>query len=250
VLNRIVLVALLAGSIAGLAASALQQALVVPLIVLAERYETDVAELAVHSNRAPAEGAAAATSVPSASAAPAHVHQAINEPRGPFDLGPALLTAVSTVGVSIGYTLMMLALLQAAGDRVIAPTTLAWAAGGFAITSLAPSLGLAPELPGSAVADLTLRQLWWAGTALATAGGLWLLLRHRTVPLMAAGAVLLALPHVIGAPQPAAAFSYTVPSELAAAFAARSIGIQAALWLAIGLLSSYFWARSDRTGVS
>lgn len=38
---------------------------------------------------------------------------------------------------------------------------LLWGLAGCATFVLAPTLGLPPELPGTAAADLTLRQTWW-----------------------------------------------------------------------------------------
>jgi adenosylcobinamide kinase/adenosylcobinamide-phosphate guanylyltransferase len=47
-----------------------------------------------------------------------------------------------------------------------------WGLAGFAVFTLAPGLGLPPELPAMPAADLLARQVWWIGTAAATAIGL------------------------------------------------------------------------------
>src|SRR5436305_591323 len=72
----------------------------------------------------------------------------------------------------------------------------------FATFSLAPGLGLPPELPGTAAAPLLDRQLWWLATAAATGGGLALILLRRGPAAVVAGLALLALPHLVGAPTP------------------------------------------------
>ena len=225
-LNRIVFVALLAGALAGLITSGLQQALVVPLIVAAEVYENAPEH---HHGVNGADEAA-----PAASASP-------HKPAS-FDIRRAAITTVATVGAAIGFTLMLLAVMQALGETVTTATALAWAAAGFAVVGLAPALGLAPELPGSAAGDLNLRQLWWAGTVLASAIGLWLMIRQRSTWALALGVLLLAAPHVIGAPHPILLTS-TIPAELASAFVARSLAIQAIFWALIGAFAGYFWAR-------
>ena len=102
-----------------------------------------------------------------------------------------------------------------AGERITPLTALGWAAGGFAATGLATGLGLSPELPGSAAADLFARQIWWIGTAAATGAGLYALIKLRTPLAIAAGVLLLVLPHLIGAPHPHEYVS-TAPAELAA----------------------------------
>src|SRR5215510_8018985 len=52
---------------------------------------------------------------------------------------------------------------------------------GFALM-LAPSLGLPPEVPGTAAAPLADRQVWWWATVLATGGGIALLIYGRRIP--------------------------------------------------------------------
>lgn len=228
-LNRIVFVALLAGALAGLITSALQQALVVPLILAAEVYEVAPAH---HHDASGAE-------VDVAPVSPAVTHDPAI-----FDVRRAAITTIATVGAAIGFALMLLAVMQALGETVSTGSVLAWAAAGFAVVGLAPALGLAPELPGSAAGDLNLRQLWWLGTVLASAIGLWLMIRKQTSWALGLGVVLLATPHVIGAPHPIVMTS-AVPAELAAAFVARSLAIQAIFWALIGAFTGYFWMRSQ-----
>ncbi len=235
-LNRIVFVALLAGGLAGLLTSALQQLLVVPLIQRAEVYEA----APMHHDMA----AAAAPSKPLATSTADHT--ADTAASTGFDVKRAAITTVATVGAAVGFTLMLLAVMQALGEPITTSHALAWGAAGFAVAGLAPALGLAPELPGSASGDLNLRQLWWAGTAASTALGLWLVFRNRASWALPLGALLLAAPHIIGAPQPSMLTS-TVPAELASAFVARSLAIQAIFWVLIGGLAGYFWSRGETT---
>src|SRR3546814_10077758 len=77
------------------------------------------------------------------------------------------------------------------------------------------------------------RQLWWIGTAVATAAGLWLALRVSTPAAIAAGIALMLLPHVIGAPHPHG-FASTVPGELSGHFAAASLVVMAVAWSLAG----------------
>src|ERR1700745_2045609 len=62
-----------------------------------------------------------------------------------------------------------------AGGTVTWRTGLFWGLAGFATFTLAPGLGLPPELPGTEAAPLLQRQLWWVTTAAATGGGMALL---------------------------------------------------------------------------
>jgi cobalt transporter subunit CbtA len=154
-------------------------------------------------------------------------------------------TTVATIATSMGYALILLAAMLAAGVPIVPRTALLWGTAAFAATSLAPALGLSPELPGSAAAPLVARQIWWVATAICTAGGLFLLARvdYRTAKIV--GVVLIVLPHLIGAPK-TPNFESTAPAELAAQFAATSLVVSAVLWALLGLAVGYAWQRTVR----
>ena len=101
----------------------------------------------------------------------------------------------------------------------------------YAVFFVAPSLGLPPELPGTDSAALHERQLWWIGTALCSAAGLWLLAFAEKRGLWVIGALLLIAPHALGAPQPAV-HSAAAPAELADAFVRATYVANAIFWLA------------------
>jgi len=101
-----------------------------------------------------------------------------------------------------------------------------------------------PELPGTAAADLGQRQSWWIGTAAATGLGLALLVFARHWLFKVIGVVLLAVPHVIGAPQPDVHQSLA-PEALETQFKIASWVTNAAFWLALGLLSAWLYRRSS-----
>lgn len=214
-IQRVLAVALIAGLVAGLAVAALQQVTTTPLVIAAEAYES--AQRAHQDASAeedgwkPAEGA---------------------ERRA--------ATALASVAVAMGYALILLAVMLLLGDQIEPRRALSFAACAFAATGLATGLGLAPQLPGAAEADLLARQLWWASTAAATAAGLFALLRRDEAVAKALGAALILAPHVFGAPQPAAPES-TAPAELAARFVASSLAVQAATWCLTGALVGLLW---------
>ncbi|WP_255014470.1 CbtA family protein [Roseovarius sp. M141] len=73
---------------------------------------------------------------------------------------------------------------------------------------------------------------------------LWLLAFARNWALRGLAVVLLAAPHLIGAPEPDS-FSGTVPPEIAALFAARAAGVGLAAWVLLGAFAGYFWRREE-----
>ncbi|MEQ1770045.1 MAG: CbtA family protein [Devosia sp.] len=229
---RIFFAAVLAGLVAGLGMSALQQWRVTPLILQAEVYE----------NAAPEEGAAHQHDA----ATPAHEHDA--EAWAPQDGAERIsYTVLANVLASIGFALLLAAVSVLAGMEITAASGVLWGLAGFAVFQLAPALGLPPELPGMPAADLFARQVWWWGTALATATAIFGFARFRSWPAVAIGIVLILLPHVIGAPQLVGEHTTGVPANLATEFAAATLFTGAAFWLAVGPLFGWLNERFARS---
>ncbi len=102
----------------------------------------------------------------------------------------------------VGFALLLGAGLTLRGGEVGWRQGLLWGLAGFATFTIAPSLGLPPQLPGSEAAPLFDRQLWWLGTAVATGGALALIAFTTRARWTILGAVLIVLPHLYGAPEP------------------------------------------------
>lgn len=241
-ITRVLAAALAAGFAAGLMVAVLQHFTTTPLIIAAEAYEgqTGHDHASMHSHLAEMHGGRLILA-----------HTGHDSAEGADEWAPAdglertVYTSTVTVATAVGFAFLLLAGLLVSGDPIDARRGLAWAAAGFVATGLAPALGLPPELPGMLAADLLERQIWWIGAALATAAGLWLVLRSRGVALPALGLALLLVPHVIGAPHPADAEASRVPAELAARFASASLAVHAVLWALTGALAGWFWQRND-----
>lgn len=224
--SRIVFSAALAGLLAGLLWTALEQVWSVPLILEAETYESAVPAEPVSGTDALAEHEPSAW-------APADGAERI------------LFTAVGNVVLAIGFGLLLGAIFAMRG-RVSWKEGLLWGLGGFAAVNLAPALGLPPELPGTEAAALEMRQLWWVGTVLATGFGLALLILQPRLAFKAAGLVLIVLPHAIGAPHPEVAGGLA-PPELERQFIIASLGSNAIAWVVLGGLVAFFFSRFERS---
>lgn len=219
--QRIFFAAVLAGLVAGLAMAGLQQWRVAPLLLQAEVYE-DAAMPMAHDD----------------AAAGGHEHERADDwkpANGPQRIG---LTVAADTLVAIGFALVLAAASVLSGIDVTARNGVIWGLAGFAVFQLAAAFGLPPELPGMPAADLVARQVWWWGCALATATAIFGVARFRNWPAVAIGAVLILLPHVIGAPQQPEEAS-SVPAHLATSFAASTLSVGAAFWLMLGPL--YGW---------
>lgn len=241
-ISRVLAVSLLAGLLAGLVVAALQHVTTTPLIIKAESYEAAL-RLAPAPRLAGFDGQARILLAHGpAGDAEGHGHDEW-KPQDGFQR--TAFTTLVTVATAIGFAALLIGGMLAAGERIDDRRALAWAACGFLAFGLVPAAGLAPELPGSAAAELFQRQLWWIGTALATATGLYLFLRLEAGWARLAGLALILVPHLVGAPHPAEPES-RVPAEIAAHFAALALVVQAALWLATGLAVGLIWPWAER----
>lgn len=237
--------ALGAGVAAWLLAAVLHFAFVQEYILLGEEYESGAA---VHfGGIVPAGDHAADTSSDGHDhdeGTAAHDHGAA-EGEAASDFTRNFWTVVFFGLIYVAYAMVLVAgfgLAQAWGKRITAREGLLWGIAGFAVFQLAPAMGLAPELPGTVAADLTERQFWWWGTAMATGMGLATLAYGRGAVALALGVFLLGVPHAIGAPE-IGGYHGVAPPEVAAAFAARVLGAALAVWALMGWVAGYLWSR-------
>lgn len=225
---RIVFSAAVAGLLAGLLWTALQQVWTVPLILEAETYETT----------APADDAAAVSHD-----AAGHDHDA--EAWAPHDgLERTLYTALGNVVLAVGFGLLLGA-GYAMRNAITWRQGLLWGLAGFASFSLAPAFGLPPELPGAAAAALESRQLWWLATVLLTGSGLAMLAFAPRWSSKAGGIALILLPHIVGAPHPDSGEGLA-PAALERQFIVASLVTSAVVWLLLGALTALLFDRLGR----
>lgn len=241
--KRIAQTAGFAGLLAAILLTLLQSLWVTPLILQAETYESAAPGQAVEAEHGHAVAEPAHEHEPAEAAG--HSHDA--EAWAPQDgWQRTLSTGLSNLVVAVGFALMLAGLFTLRAPEQTWQGLL-WGLAGFATFSLAPSAGLPPELPGTAAADLLLRQYWWIGTALATATGLALLAFGANWALRIAGLVLLALPHLIGAPHPQVQQSLA-PAALQKEFIFASLLTNALFWSALGLAAAWFHGRARSAG--
>lgn len=228
IFRNAVFAAAAAGILAGLLLAALQTYSTVPLILQAETFENAGGG---HDHAAPAE--VAPTEAAPADTAPAVVAEE-EEAWGPED---GFERFAYTVGINIvsgiGFALVLVAASEFAGGIGNWRQGTLWGFAGFAIFTLAPGLGLPPELPAMPAADLFARQAWWIGTVVATAAGLGLIAFSGRAPLAILGVALIVLPHVIGAPQPES-HETAVPAGLHHQFVVAVTVTNLIFWVALG----------------
>jgi cobalt transporter subunit CbtA len=203
--RAVLMPALASGIAAGVLAAVLHQLLLVPMILQAEALELGGGQLVHH------------------------------------DLARALYTTLFDCLAAFGF-----ALLLAAAFTWRPPSSwkhgLAWGLAGYASFSLAPALGLPPELPGTQSAALAVREIWWVACALSTAIGLASCVFASDRRVRWFGLALIVLPHVIGAP-----VSEEVgapPDYLGRNFAIGSLAVSFIMWSVIGVVTEVLMRRN------
>lgn len=238
-LVRVLLAALLAGVLAGAFATAAQSIRVNPLILEAEKYEGQGdgghshATTNTEAGHSDGEGHSHGTAASEEAEAWA--------PEDGFER--VFYTLVSNVLVGVAFSLILTAAILLCRQPISLQSGLVWGAAGFVVFVLAPNFGLSPELPGMPAADLNERQIWWLATVILTAGGLALFAFAEKMPFMLLGTILIALPHIYGAPMPDSHAS-AVPASLAVEFAVATIVTSGLFWLLLGGVLGNFLQRA------
>ena len=206
--GRLLAASLASALIVGAIATAIQYIRVVPLILQAETFE----------RRRLSE-------VPRAVAEPEEWAPADGAERGAF-------TFLSNVLVSFAFSLLLVSLLALDDVHVSVRSGLQRGVAGWAVFMGLPCVGLSPELPGMAAAELTDRQWWWLYSVCFGAAGFGVALLASRLPapkkpesaeqaaglerltaegvrygasqacLLAVAIFVAAIPHMSGAPHP------------------------------------------------
>jgi cobalt transporter subunit CbtA len=230
-LRSIVFSSVIAGLIVGILVTIAHQFSTVPLILKGETYES-AGVLAPsghrHAAATPAgdEGGEAWT------------------PANGFER--TAFTALGDVLTAIGFALLLTSLYVVSGRRVSWREGLFWGLAGFAVFTLAPGLGLPPELPGMPATALGPRQIWWVATAATTAAGLALLAFRRSPWAAVAAIVLIAVPHLVGAP-PMSDEPTAVPHRLWHDFVVAVTLTSFLFWSALGGVTGALHERFSRS---
>jgi cobalt transporter subunit CbtA len=214
VFRRLVFAALCAGSLAGTFAAVAHHIGTVPVILRAEVYEKPMVA--------------------------AHEHPIAWEPENGAER--TAYTLLADILTGIGFALLLGAGLSLHGGEIGWRQGLFWGLAGFATFTIAPSLGLPPQLPGGEAAPLIERQLWWLGTAIATAGALALMAFTTQARWAIVAAILIVLPHLYGAPEPAEQIA-AAPTALAHRFIVAVTVVNFLFWLILGASTGYFQDR-------
>jgi cobalt transporter subunit CbtA len=232
VIRETVLAAVVAGFIAALVFTVVQSVWVTPLILQGEVYE-DAAEAAPHSHGghivaadagdAGAQAAGGHHDSDTHDAAEHHHDEAGRHHHDENEWKPedgwqrTLFTFGANLLMGVGYAFVLVALYLLWREPRNMVGGALYGVAGFLVFFAAPALGLPPELPGTAAADLSIRQEWWSMTAVATAIGLFLVFSQRSWGMRVLGIVIVIAPHFVAAPQPAVESSLS-PAELQSQF--------------------------------
>jgi len=225
-LIRYLLATLAAGLLAGLLVTPAMYLKTVPLILQAETYEE----------------AGGGHSHGEAEAAP-HDHGGATadaeEGGAELPFGRLGNTILANLVAGAGFALLLSGVALLLGRRITVQNGIYWGVAGFFTVAFLPALGLSPELPAMPAADLAERQLWWIGTVVLSGLGIYLVMLRQEIWAKILGLVLIAAPHLYGAPHPED-ISSPIPSLLASQYAVASLATNLFLWAVIGLALGWF----------
>jgi cobalt transporter subunit CbtA len=226
VIRETLLASLIAGIVAALAFALVQSVWLTPLILKGETYE-DAAEVVAAHHEAAADGE--------------HHHDP--DAWKPEDgWHRTLFTIAADVLMGVGYSLVLTALYLLWREPKGPLHGVAFGVAGFAVFFVAPGLGLPPELPGTAAADLFTRQQWWGMVALATAAGLILFFSQSKWWMRLLAVAIIVAPHFIPAPQPVVEASLA-PPDLQSQFRLATTVCNGVFWVCLGLASAVAFRR-------
>jgi cobalt transporter subunit CbtA len=240
---RLIWAGLAVALVVGAVQTGMQQWQAVPIILAAEAYEDQKIE-------APA----AAGHLHAQSTATAHVHEEAEEwaPANGFERNGWTFVANVLHAFSMAllmFAVMGVALWRGATLRAL-PLALVTAAAGWLVFHFWPSIGLHAEIPGMDAARLGSRQGWWVLAAVSAALACASVAGMRSHLRWVVAAVLLALPHVVGAPHitadPLAGFqgeAQAVLRDLGTQFVWATTWISLSFWLCMGVASGLAFQR-------
>ncbi len=228
-LRTLIFIAAVAGLAAGIFAFAAQEIAQVPLILEAETYE----------NAGSGEAASGDHSLAS--------HEDGEEAWAPADgLERKFFTLVANILTGMAFALVLVGAYSLWNQESDWRTGLFWGLAGYVTFILAPALGLDPEIPGASAAELADRQTWWIGTVAATGIGLAMICLKRQLLIAIAGTVLIALPHILGAPHPET-HGGLAPQALADQYVVATLVTGFFFWVFLGTLSGHLYQRYAKT---
>ncbi len=235
--RNLVLAALLAGLLAGIALTVAQLMSATPIILAAETYELPE------------------TGEPHESDSAAHHHHHSEAAWAPENGAErTLYTLLGNVLVGIGFASVLLSLMTMVQHyrktKLSVARGLLWGLAGYLVFFVAPGIGLPPEIPGMQAAGLEERQWWWLFAVIFSAAAV-AILYLAPIKLKVLAVVPVALPYLVGAPEfNGSEFSHPSAEAVAALqqlhhqFVLSSAITNLMFWLVLGLLCGWLLTRN------
>ncbi len=220
-ITRALLATLFVGLFSGLLMTAVQQWRVITLIIAAEAFEGEQPATPQHS--------AVKSGLSLITPAFAHGH---GEELGPLGLSRISGTLLANLVTGSGFALLLMGFSTLIGKPVTLSSALIWGACGWLTLHFLPAIGLPPELPGFPAAELHARQIWWVATVGMSAAGLAVIALKNSIVFKLGGLLLIAVPHLFGAPQPTD-IATAVPALYAAEYAVAALTASLIMWLSL-----------------
>jgi cobalt transporter subunit CbtA len=222
---RVLLAVVLSGIAAGLVMGLIQHVRLTPLILEAETFEH-----VVHGHGGEAHSHGDTTWSPT------------------NGLERTAYTTLTAVISAVGFGLLMIGVALTLKIPFNQKNAWIWGLCGFAAVSLAPAIGLPPELPGMPSAAFNSRMFWWGGTVMMTGMGLASLYYvYIGKSAWSPATTFLLWPHIFPAPQTTSETASHLPAHLAAQFVTASLSANLVMWLVLSIALGFALKKFEST---
>ncbi len=173
-----------------------------------------------------------------------HSHNKTSEESN--NLERILLTLATNILVSVGFSFLLCGTFLFLKDITLFKS-IGFGAIGYLIFLVLPSLGLEPKLPGMESAPIGARQTWWVLTVISSTIGISLIIgNYKKIVYITLGILLIALPHIIGAPLPDR-YGGSAPKEIFQQFLIAVIISNLIYWLFLGGFTGHLFKRFQKS---
>ena len=139
--------------------------------------------------------------------------------------------------LAVGFSFLILAAFLLSGVNVGVGNGILWGLAGYLVFTIAPSLGISPELPGTFFGDLGYKQFSWISISILTALGLWFLVFRKSYILKMIGILIILIPQIVLPDATNHSTSASIPESLYGEFLINTLVSLFLFWVFLGASS-------------
>ncbi|MBI37322.1 MAG: hypothetical protein CL568_07045 [Alphaproteobacteria bacterium] len=146
-------------------------------------------------------------------------------------------TFLANLILAVGFSFLIIAAFILSNVKVGVGNGVLWGLGGYLVFTIAPSLGISPELPGTFFGDLGYKQFSWISISILTALGLWFLVFRKSYILKMIGILIILIPQIALPDVTNHSTSASIPESLYGEFLINTLVSLFLFWVFLGASS-------------